>query len=178
MSMELSGEITAIATAALAFFAIITAYYARRAFIKQSQEVGILIEDSRRQADERRTAQAARVFIGIPEPPPNVVTHPYVKNASDSPIYNVQLWDHGTHGLDDHKDLGIIMPGEKSSVEITFLAAGTRTFLTFQDGAGIRWIRVPGGGLREQSRATPADSILAITRTDEAGWVILMDETG
>src|SRR5216683_2945078 len=39
MSVDLSGEITAIATAVLAVFAIVTAWYARRAFLKQSQEV-------------------------------------------------------------------------------------------------------------------------------------------
>ena len=39
MSVDLSGEITAIATAVLAFFAIVTAIYAIRAFCKQSQEV-------------------------------------------------------------------------------------------------------------------------------------------
>ena len=39
MSVDLSGELTAIATAVLAFFAIVTAVYARRAFLKQSKEV-------------------------------------------------------------------------------------------------------------------------------------------
>ena len=37
MSVDLSGEITAIATAVLAVFAIATAWYARKAFLKQSQ---------------------------------------------------------------------------------------------------------------------------------------------
>ena len=36
---DLSAEVTAIATAVLAAFAIVTAYYARKAFLKQSQEV-------------------------------------------------------------------------------------------------------------------------------------------
>jgi hypothetical protein len=39
MSVDLSGEITAIATALLAIFAILTTIYAVRAFRKQSQEV-------------------------------------------------------------------------------------------------------------------------------------------
>ena len=39
MSLDLSGEITAIATAVLAAFAIVTGIYAVRAFRKQSQEV-------------------------------------------------------------------------------------------------------------------------------------------
>lgn len=58
MTSDLSAEITAIATAVLALFAIATAYYARRAFLKQSQEVRAIeqqVKDqeelSRRQAD-------------------------------------------------------------------------------------------------------------------------------
>jgi hypothetical protein len=39
VSVDLSGEITAIATAVLAFFAIVTAVFAILAFRKQSQEV-------------------------------------------------------------------------------------------------------------------------------------------
>lgn len=42
MSLDLSGEITAIATAVLAVFAIVTAFYARQAFRKQSQEVSAI----------------------------------------------------------------------------------------------------------------------------------------
>lgn len=44
MSLDLSGEITAIATAVLAAFAIATAGFAFLAFRKQSREVGILAE--------------------------------------------------------------------------------------------------------------------------------------
>jgi hypothetical protein len=39
MSLIFAIQLTAIATAVLAVFAIITAWYARRAFLKQSQEV-------------------------------------------------------------------------------------------------------------------------------------------
>jgi hypothetical protein len=39
MPVDLSGELTAIATAVLAVFAILTTIYAVRAFRKQSQEV-------------------------------------------------------------------------------------------------------------------------------------------
>jgi hypothetical protein len=93
MSMDLSGEITAIATATLAFFAIVTGVYAVRAFRKQSQEVSAiehqvkdqeeltrqqaaLLEIQGRQLDlqqkqfdqqahERRRAQASCIFIWV-----------------------------------------------------------------------------------------------------------------
>jgi hypothetical protein len=99
MSVDLSGEITAIATAVLAVFAIVTAYYARKAFLKQSQEVRAIerqVKDqeelTRQQAEllgiqsgqlklqqqqldeqraERRRAQATRILISAePRPDP------------------------------------------------------------------------------------------------------------
>ena len=56
MSVDLSAEITAIATAALAVFAIVTAFYARQAFRKQSPEVSAIErqhQPSRKLADGR-----------------------------------------------------------------------------------------------------------------------------
>jgi hypothetical protein len=49
MSVDLSGEITAIATAVLATFAIVTAWYARRAFGWRGRGFGR--ERSRAQSD-------------------------------------------------------------------------------------------------------------------------------
>jgi len=65
MSVDLSGEITAIATAVLAAFAIVTAWYARRAFLKLSQEVGA-IEQQVRDAQElaRQQAELLRIQSG------------------------------------------------------------------------------------------------------------------
>jgi membrane protein implicated in regulation of membrane protease activity len=39
MSLEVAAWVTAIATAVLAVFAVVTAWYARKAFREQSQEV-------------------------------------------------------------------------------------------------------------------------------------------
>jgi hypothetical protein len=57
VSVDLSGEITAIATAVLAVFAIVTAIYAVRAFRKQSKEVSDqarMLEVQSEQLDEQR----------------------------------------------------------------------------------------------------------------------------
>jgi hypothetical protein len=67
MSVDLSGELTAIATAVLAFFAIITAVYAVRAFRKQSQEVhdqaAMLSIQSDQLAEQRKiNAEQTRVL--------------------------------------------------------------------------------------------------------------------
>jgi hypothetical protein len=91
MSLIFATQLTAVATALLAAFAIVTAFYARQAFRKQSQEVSAIeqqvkdqrelteqqgellkvqsgqLELQRQQLDdqraERRRAQASRVFI-------------------------------------------------------------------------------------------------------------------
>jgi hypothetical protein len=60
MSVDLSGEITAIATAALALFAVVTAVFAILAFRKQSQEVGAIERQVKDQ--EELTAQQARLL--------------------------------------------------------------------------------------------------------------------
>jgi cbb3-type cytochrome oxidase subunit 3 len=61
MSVDLSGEITAIATAALALFAIVTAAFAILAFRKQSQEVRdqaeMLMVQSAQLAEQQKLGQ-------------------------------------------------------------------------------------------------------------------------
>jgi hypothetical protein len=66
MSSDLSGEITAIATAVLAVFAIITGIYAVRAFRKQAREVSDQAEMLRiqsEQLDEQRVVNAEQVRV-------------------------------------------------------------------------------------------------------------------
>ena len=91
MSVDLSGEITAIATAVLAGFAIVTAVFAVLAFRKQALEVSLLQRQTQEQQDvlarealERHRAQAARVFIGIPREDSRTRAL-YVANSSEYP---------------------------------------------------------------------------------------------
>jgi len=66
MSVDLSGEITAIATAVLAVFAIVTAVYARRAFLKQSKEVSdqaSMLEVQSEQLAEQRKVNAEQIRV-------------------------------------------------------------------------------------------------------------------
>jgi hypothetical protein len=65
MSVDLSAEITAIATAALAVFAIVTAFYARQAFRKQSQEVSAIERQVKDQQElTRQQAELLKVQSG------------------------------------------------------------------------------------------------------------------
>jgi hypothetical protein len=70
MPVDLSGEITAIATVVLAAFAIVTAVFAFLGYRKQREEVGILVNENRehqqvveREAAERHREQASRVWV-------------------------------------------------------------------------------------------------------------------
>jgi hypothetical protein len=70
MSVGRSGEITAIATAILAFFAIVTAVFAFLACLRERQEVSLLLQDNHehqqameRDAAEHHREQASRVWV-------------------------------------------------------------------------------------------------------------------
>lgn len=194
MSADLSGEITAIATAVLAVLAIITAAFAILAFRKQTQEVGAIerqVKDQEelmqqqatlleiqgrqlelqqkqfdQQADERRRAQASRVFIwsesgydpspideGDPPPEPGVIAH--VRNTSEQPIYVLNIdwgpekprWMESTH-------FPVLMPGDQKD---PFQPIEHRNILKlapiarFRDAAGLHWILTPDGQLDESS---------------------------
>jgi hypothetical protein len=52
MSLIFATQLTAIATAVLALFAIVTAYYARKAFLKQSREIRDQAEMLRAQSEQ------------------------------------------------------------------------------------------------------------------------------
>jgi hypothetical protein len=65
MSLNLSGEITAVATAVLAFFAIVTPFYAVRAFRKQAQEVRAIEQQVKDQEElTRQQAELLKIQSG------------------------------------------------------------------------------------------------------------------
>jgi hypothetical protein len=164
MSVDLSGEITAIATVVLAVFAIITAYYARKAFLKQSQEVsdqaGVLalqaaelsesLKERKREAAERRRAQASHIFISA-EPSPEV-SDPIdsflvrIENTSQQPIYHlIFFWRDGTGEWNEPP----APPGHPALT--TLLGAGA----VFRDADGVHWRQRSDGQLDEEP-VTPA----------------------
>lgn len=144
--------LSAIATVVLAVFAIVTARYARRAFLKQSQEVGILLEQNERDKAERRKAQAARVFLAADQDADHLV-RPYVKNASDFPVYDARI-SYTDLDTADREHLGMIMPSGTRSAAREFssdLEALDCTSVTFRDAAGVWWTRMPRGELTDES---------------------------
>jgi hypothetical protein len=152
--------LTAIATIVLAVFAIVTAWYARKAFRAQSQEVGLLLEQAKRDTDERRRAQASRVFLGAP-PDEGTIVSPYARNASDFPVYDAQVWYVEPGTITGPDILGIILPGQTSPAMRAFdpPEALTYAYLTFRDAEGIYWTRGPAGDFRERQHVSMAAEI-------------------
>jgi hypothetical protein len=173
----LQGWITAIATAVLAMFAIITAYYARKAFSDQSREVAILAEENERQALERRRSQASQVFVlaepDIREGEPISSIEVTVKNTSRQPIYDLNLlWRDETGEwieLGDPVDLRVLLPddqhkwgtGIEPSLPIQSFLGDPYLIgaaIIFRDAAGVHW-RLDSDGQLDQEpgagNATP-----------------------
>jgi len=89
MSLIAATQFTAVATGVLAAGAIITAIFAIVAFHKQSQEVGLLLEQAAREAEDRRKAQAAKVFVAVGGLTPDMADKVRMRNSSDQPIYDL-----------------------------------------------------------------------------------------
>jgi len=178
MSSDLATEITAIATAVLAAFAIITAVVAYMAFRKQTQEVGILQQQMKeqqevlaREARERHRAQASRVFISLAAPEQRPARF-NVANTSEQPVYDAEIrWRYKTARYPQikHTQLGTIMPGDRHSIEIQPHPQAERvrpdpdddfTTLIFRDVAGAMWTRRLDGDLRELGTTDPDQEIL------------------
>lgn len=115
---------------------------------------------------DRRRAQAARVFVGLQNDPDRAhLVRPSVKNASDFPIYEAKLWYISPDGLSvirrDDGYRGTIQPGAESRGPEPFPSKeGLRhTILTFRDANNVYWIRMPGGALEEQPARPELESV-------------------
>jgi hypothetical protein len=67
------------------------------------------------QQEERRRAQALRVFVGAPQGLTNDIAM-FARNASEFPVYDAQIWYLQGGGLTAPEKLGIIMPGAQKDV--------------------------------------------------------------
>jgi hypothetical protein len=197
MSMLAAAQITAVATAVLAAGAIITAIFAVRAFIKQADELTTLqsqagdqgktnarlreaaelqaqelkesLEERKREAAGRRSAQASRVFaweerllaLGSGENLPadtSGVLIAHVRNASDQAIYDLEyrwLIADRPHPYNTSRINHPLGPGEEYKVEFRCPPdKGLDRFsvaVFFHDAFGIPWLRRPNGDLEEES---------------------------
>jgi hypothetical protein len=171
MSLIFATQLTAVATVVLAVFAIVTAFYARQAFRRQSREVVILAEQNEREIRDRRRDQATRVFIWAeagtaPDPQdqtvPGLVTH--VKNASDRPVYDglIRIRD-ASRPVEGRPFIPVflaLMPGDQVDTAHGFTEpvpvplfwqdnSRLRATVRFRDAAGVHWQLGTSGQLAE-----------------------------
>lgn len=140
--------------------------YARQAEVLELQaaELRESLEERKRDAEARRSAQASLVFLteasfagrtaSNPTPPRASAT---VVNTSSQPIYDAELlWRRGSasHGDPNPEPLGTILPGDGLDRARAFPPDTNMevsgAVLRFRDAAGVRWIRRKDGYLGEQ----------------------------
>jgi hypothetical protein len=129
----------------------------------QATELRESIEERKRETEQRRRAQASRVFIweerGEDEvnfpagsPPAPWVTA-YVVNTSQQPVYNVIISWHLGHRPERRRHLSPLMPGAEEkdtrSVPPDTDPAIFGAVAFFRDAAGVTWRTRPDGQLEE-----------------------------
>jgi hypothetical protein len=173
MSLIAATQITAIATVVLALGAIITAWFAIKAFRKQTQEVALLQQQAERDIDQRRRAQASQVFLelrslatkefvtsGDPPEPYGASAH----NLSSLPVYQLSvIWTGWYEPCRDPIGRLIsaselqplanrLMPGKTTTARHTPENAVPHPWLLFRDAAGVEWLTDTDGHLIEQAK--------------------------
>jgi hypothetical protein len=137
-------------------------------FDLQASELRESLKERKREAADRRRAQASGVLLSQKR-------HPYVSNSvvmgagsawvsativnnSSAPAYDVELqWHEGSapDGEPNPEPVGVIMPGAEQSKRRVFSRNADLdvcgALVTFRDAAGITWMRSPDGALTEQS---------------------------
>lgn len=162
MSLIAATQLTAVATGVLALFAIVTALFAILAFRKQSQEVGQLLKDAAREAEDRRRSQATKIFVWVVEDlgsGSGLFVH--VKNTSKQPVYDVEI---SADGMEPTRTVipggGPCLPGQEGAVATSALgddaAAAPPVQLDFRDATRRRWRTTSRGELIELGLPTPA----------------------
>lgn len=142
MSLLAATWIGTAATVGLLVAAVATAVFAMRAFREQSVEVLLLQEQARRDVEQRRRAQASRVFVWVEErifgdDPSDMRTAACIQNSSAQPVYDMLL------GIDDSGEerKQVLMPGGElvmPGLGSAFASGQRPVWVTFRDSAGVR----------------------------------------
>ena len=196
MSLIFATQLTAVATAVLAAFAIVTAFYARQAFRKQSQEVSdqasVLalqaaelresLAERKREAVERRNAQASQVHIALKVVAKSREGGPEIEativNASErqQPVYDVKLYWHlgpDSCGAPNPELLGTLLTSRDESRRREFPRgadpAACGAALSFRDAFGVNWVKTPDGGAMHADSDLLPDFAKALSGTSRNG---------
>jgi hypothetical protein len=129
----------------------------------QAAELRESIEDRKRETEQRRRAQASRVFIWEergedevnfpPGSPPAPWVTAWVVNTSEQPVYSVIISWHIGHRPEARRHLAPLMPGAEAkdtkSVPPGTAPAVFGAVAFFRDAAGVTWRTRPDGQLEE-----------------------------
>ncbi len=173
MSVDLSGEITAIATVVLAVFAIVTAVFAILAFRKQSREVSdqaSMLKVQSGQLAEQRKINAEQ--IGVLALQAAELNASLLERTHDADILDVRIffhyvaekWQGGDwepqmlggpmeriRTLPPHEERFVAIP-ENVWSQMTDVSANSHVVsIEFTDAAGNRWERDPRGDLNART---------------------------
>lgn len=133
----------------LAVFAVVTAVFAFLAFRKQSAEVRLLQEQAGRDIEQRRKAQAAKVFVIVGGLTPDLSDEICLRNHSEQPVYDLVA---SSPGRPELQRVPCVLPGD-----VYPFFAGIQdpdgkmplVCLDFRDAAGVRWRTTSRGELTE-----------------------------
>ncbi len=188
--MVIAVSLTAAFTGVLAVFAIVTAFFAIRAFRAQSRELGLLEsqvkaqqQDREREAEEWRRDQAATIYVVVevlrmntsmgPEP---TRVRARVHNTGRRPVYDVRVhWVDVSERvqLGDAHQLGTLGPGRDvvAHVPVEDVTSPERLVpvVFFLDSSSLRWSVLPDGHLAPVDAKLPVEApLIAMTAVADA----------
>jgi hypothetical protein len=129
---------------------------------REAEALALQVRNLRREADERRSGQAAHVFLTLKRHPPipgsQVMAQitATVTNNGRQPMYEGWLrWHLATDPFGDPnpEPVGTIMPGGEVTKARSFPQEADLglcgALLEFRDAAAVKWMRLPDGYLHE-----------------------------
>lgn len=157
MSLLAATWINTAATVLLFVGAVFTVFYARKAYREQSRQTRLLQEQSDRDIEQRRRAQASQVFAWVEQRPfdgddDDLRAAACIKNTSHQPVYDIELWLEGESGKRGERKWPVLMPDAFHQLPGlgTDFADGRRQIgIKFRDAVGARWQATSEGQLTE-----------------------------
>lgn len=164
--------LSAWSTFGAAVLAAVAAFFAFRAYVKESR-----IEKRLRDSDERAQASLVAAWIGWdPEPQArNDGNWVVIRNASETPIYKVTWWIHLSSENVAGEPLAVIPPSAVGEIYPPPLYLHTKygfedsdlpsllVGIEFTDSSGARWHRASDGQLHQHGFTEPLNYVESIT---------------
>ena len=228
---DVPGWVASASTGILAIFAIVAAYYARKAFRKQSQEVRAIeqqvldqqeiarqqaeliriqseqlaeqrifneeqlrvlalqaeelresLAERKREAVERRNAQASQVHLALKvvarsrEGGPEIEATVVNTSERQQPVYDGKLYWHlgpDSYGTPNPELLGTLLTSRDESRRREFPRgadpAACGAALSFRDAFGVNWVKTPDGGAMHADSELLPDFVEALSGTSRNG---------